>query len=115
MNPIIYTAICEFFRADPEPPPPGKTNMARLLAQHLGAALDEANTIRTVDALIALPLKTRADEHGVLIQDPHDDVYERNFDGTWCIIDRPDAGRSWCDRGVPSDDIELPVIVLRGL
>lgn len=115
MNPIIYNAICDFFHVDPEPPPSGQTNMAKKFALHLERALDEARTIGTISALHELPLPLSADEHGVLIQDSREDVYERNFDGTWYIIDRPDAGRSWCDRDIPSADIELPIIVLRGL
>lgn len=124
MNPIIYTAICDFFHVDPEPPPSGQTNMAKKFAQYLERALNEANTIHTVDALHALPVPTPDDLAGILIKsialvDPDNgkfglgEVYERNTDGTWCMLQDP-SGADWGERQVPSRDIPLPAMVLWG-
>jgi len=120
MNPVIYTAICEYFGNDPEPPPRLVTNIAKQLTEHVQAALDEAKIIRTVNALHALPIPTPDDLAGVLIKTncnpdngAYGKVYERNTDGTWCMLQDP-SGADWGERQVPSTDIPLPAIVLWG-
>lgn len=120
VNPIIYTAICDFFKVDLSE----ATSLATMLSDHIAEALDEASTIQTVDALHALPVPTSADLVGVLIKttalvDPDNgkfglgEVYERNTDGTWCKLQDP-SGADWGERQVPSADIPLPAIVLWG-
>ena len=40
------------------------------------------------------------------------EVWEKNSDGTWCILSAPDSRASWEDRGVPSNELVLPALLL---
>jgi hypothetical protein len=92
------------------------------VAQQIIAAIKATESITTVEALHALPIPTPDHLSGVLIKsvclvDPENgnyglgEVYERNTDGTWCMLQDP-SGADWGERQVPSEDIPLPAIVL---
>jgi hypothetical protein len=124
MREIIFMTIWEFLSDDRELRP-SMTGQAGRLTDQIMMAIDEANTIQTVDALHDLPVPTSDDLAGVLIKsialvDPDNgtfglgEVYERNTDGTWCMLQDP-SGADWGERQVPSRDIPLPAMVLWGL
>lgn len=96
----------------------------RTIARYVLEALGDFHTITTVDALHALPVPTPDDLAGVLIKtnclvDPDNgayglgEVYERNTDGTWCLLQDP-SGSAWSKRQLASTDIPLPATVLWG-
>lgn len=92
------------------------------VAEEADKAILNASTITTVDELDTLPIPTPEHFAGVLIKstclvDPENgkyglgDVYERNTDGSWCMLQDP-SGADWYERDVPSADIPLPAVVL---
>jgi hypothetical protein len=89
------------------------SNAILILAQHVLDAMQPI--ITTADALDALPTPTLDSLGGVLIKaqgyPSFGDVYERNTDGTWGLLETPGGG-DLDQRRVTSFDIALPAIVL---
>lgn len=111
---IVHRAICSYFGVDTDVPP-GKTTIAVQLASGVAREIEKAGEIDTVEALDALPIPALGKLSGTLIRatgvPAFGEVYERNTDGTWCLLQDP----SGADRGqrlVPSEDIPLPAHIL---
>lgn len=114
---IIAQTIREYFST-----PLKYADNPQHLAEAITQAIDDAQLITTVEQLHALPIPTPDHFAGVLIKctalvDPGNgryglgDVYERNTDGTWCMLQDP-SGADWGERRVASKDIPLPAVVL---
>lgn len=99
----------------------GPLDMSRVAA-NVVEHLAESKIIESIEALDALPIPTPGHLAGVLIKstclvDPENgkygigEVYERNTDGTWCMLQDP-SGADWGERLVPSKDIPLPAVIL---